>query len=157
MAGVVKVDDEVLKGAIVAFSTLDREVRKETARAVRTTLTPLWRNIVATRTRNAEGTISSKQDALIGRGIASFTAGGRGSLRAYTGGKALSGGLSNDRWYAVEFGTTKPGYSGSRLPRRVKKGRIAYRGVKSWAPTAQRVYLGVLADVLRGTRVVVDD
>jgi hypothetical protein len=147
--GAARVDDAALLGALAAFRRLEPEVRKETARAVRSTLTPLWRNIVATRVRVAEGTISGRMDALAGPGSAGFSASGRGTLRAFTSSKRLSGGLGNDQWWAVEFGTVKPGWSGTRLPRRFPKGRIGYRGVTSWAPAAARVYLAVLTDVLR--------
>lgn len=147
--GAVQVDERALLGALAAFKSLDADTRRETARAVRGTLTPLWRKVIDTKRRYAEGTVAPAQDALVGAGTASFTSGGRGTLRAYTGGKALSGGLGNDRWHAVEFGSGGRHGQRGQLPRRRSSGRIAYRGVQAWAPTAARVYLGVLYDVLR--------
>lgn len=150
MAGAVRVDDRALLGALVAMRRLDTDLRKETARATRTTLAPLWRNVLATRTRVAQRAVTPAQDALAGPGRASFTAGGRGTLVAFTSRRRLSGGLSPDQWWTVEFGTTRPGWAGSRVPRRTPPGRIVYAAVARFAPTAQRVALGVLYDVLRG-------
>lgn len=147
--GAASVDDEALLGALAAFRALDSETRKETAKAVRGTLRPLWQNIIATRARNAERTISPRQDAIVGKGAVGFTGTGAGTLKAYSTKKVLSGGLSSDNWPWVEFGTHRAGYAGERLPRFTPGGRIGYKGVKSWAPTAARVYLGVLHDVLR--------
>lgn len=145
----VKVDDDELLGALVAFKALPRETRTQTAKAVRGTLRPLWRDIIATRKGVAERTISPKQDALVGTGAVGFTGAGKGSLKAYSNKRALSGGMSSDDWPWVEFGTNRADYAGTRLPRFTKGGRIAFKGVKSWAPTAARVYFAVLADVLR--------
>lgn len=147
--GVVAVDDDALLGALAAFKSLDSETRKETAKAVRGTLRPLWQDIIKTRQRVAERTINPKQDALIGAGAVAFTGAGKGSLKAYSNKRALSGGMASDDWPWVEFGTRRTGYAGTRLPRFTKGGRIGYKGVKSWAPAAARVYLGVLYDVLR--------
>lgn len=146
----VTVDDDALLGALAAFKSLDSDTRKETAKAVRTTLRPLWQKIISTRVRVAERTISPKQDALAGKGAVAFTSAGKGTLKVYSSKKVLSGGMSSDDWPWVEFGTKRPGYAGTRLPRFTPGGRIGYKGVKSWAPTAARVYLGVLYDVLRG-------
>ena len=145
----VTVDDDALLGALAAFRALPKEVRSETAQAVRGTLKPVWGKIIATRERNAQRTISPRQDALAGAGAASFTAAGRGTLKAYHTKRSLSGGMSTDQWPFVEFGTLRARYAGTRLPRFTPGGRIAYPAVKSWAPTAASVYLGVLADVLR--------
>lgn len=153
--GAVKVDDAQLLGALAAFKQLDKQTRTSTAKATRTTLRPLWQNIIATRLRVAQRSISPRQDAIIGKGAVAFTAAGKGSLKAYSSRKKLSGGLSSDTWQWVEFGTKdlrRPGgprYAGTRLPLYTPGGRMAYKGISSWAPTAARVYLAVLADVLR--------
>lgn len=145
----VQVDDDALLGALAAFRSLDADTRKETAKAVRGTLRPLWQNIISTRVRVAERTISPRQDAIVGKGAVGFGSTGSGALKAYSTKKVLSGGLSSDDWPWVEFGTKRPGYAGTRLPQFTPGGRIGYKGVKSWAPAAARVYLAVLYDVLR--------
>lgn len=147
--GAVTVDDDALLGALAAFRSLDAETRKETAKAVRGTLRPLWQNIIETRARVAERSISPRQDAIVGKGAVAFTSAGKGSLKAYSTKKVLSGGLSSDQWPFVEFGTKRPNYAGTRLPQFTPGGRIGYKGVKSWAPAAARVYLAVLYDVIR--------
>lgn len=147
--GVAAVDDDALLGALAAFRSLDSETRKETAKAARGTLRPLWQKIVSTRVRVAERSISPRQDALAGKGAVAFSSAGSGSLKVYSTKASLSGGLSSDQWPFVEFGTKRPGYAGTRLPQFTPGGRIGYKGVKSWAPTAARVYLAVLYDVIR--------
>lgn len=142
-------DTDALVGAAAVFRTLDKDQRKDISAATRNTLRPLWQRVVATRVRVAQRSISPRQDAIVGPGTASMGVAGTGTLRAYTNARRLSGGMTNADWPFVEFGTYTPGYAGTRLPYWTKGGRIAYPAVKSWAPTAARVWLAVLARGIR--------
>lgn len=139
----VEVDDTALLGALVAFRRLEPETRKAVQRATRQTLTPAWRNMLASSAARPQGRGYPKQDRkMIGKGRVSASVSGKGTLVAWTG-KSLSGGYAT--WPGLEFGSLK--HSG--LPHRVSSGRIAYPAVKKWGPAAARVWLAVISDTLR--------
>lgn len=152
------IDERAVVGAAVAFRALEKDARKEVAAATRSKLKPLWTKIVATRVRNAQRSVSGAMDSrMAGKGRASVSAGGKGTLAGYTTGRSLSGGMTpGSDWPWVEFGTNRSGYAGTRLPRFTPGGRIVYPGFKSWAPTATSVWLGVLYDAIRSTGVTQD-
>lgn len=144
--GAVTVSDDALLGVLAAFRSFDKEQKKEVQRAFKGTAVPLFRKAYTQRRRTAQQTKAA------GIGLVSLSAGGKGTMKGYsTSSKVLSGGLdaAGGQWPFIEFGSTQPGYAGTRLPRWQKGGRIFYGAVNATAVTAQRVYLGVTYDLLR--------
>ena len=142
----VTVDDAALLGVLRAFRTFEKEQKREVQVAVKRTALPLFREAYTQRRRTPQ------QAKAAGIGLASLTAGGKGSFKGYsTSSKPLSGGLdaAGSDWPFIEFGSKQPGYGGTRLPYWVKGGRIFYAAVKVSAPVAQRAFMAATYDVLR--------
>lgn len=161
--GAVAVQDDALLGALAAFRSLDKVMRKQVQQQTQATLSPLFTTVYQQRAAEAGGRSgqgSARQDlAMAGRKPAkvSLTIGGKGSLKGYTSGRALSGGMrpSTD-WPWVEFGTYGPWAEYGRLPWWKKGGRVFYPTVKAFAPVAQRAYLFALYETLRSIQGVED-
>ena len=110
--GFLYADDEVLTGVTLALKKVDREAKKEWAKAMRTTGTTLFRSAVSKRQHLA-------QDKIFGTASIRWSMTGKGT--AVVRARPLSGDLGAQgarEMRFVDFGTADP-----RLPRRVPTGR----------------------------------
>lgn len=142
----VTVEDDALLGVLVAFRAMDKELKRETQRRLRSTALPLFQKAYTQRPRGAQQTKAA------GRGSMSLTQAGRGQLKGYTtGSKVLSGGLdaAGGNWPWIEFGSKKAHAQRGQLPRWQKGGRIFYSATKATLPVVQRVYMRTVYDLLR--------
>lgn len=144
--GAVTVSDDALLGVLAAFKSLPRDMAKQVQKQTKATVQPAFRNVYA-------GHISTAQDRrMAGAGTASLTAGGKGTLRGYTSGRALSGGMTPATdWPFVEFGSLGPHGRRGQLPMWRKGGRIFFPTTAKVASVAQRAYLFAVYETLRGT------
>lgn len=129
--------DDAVRGAALAYKAADRDLRRAVNQATVETARPLWRSrILAHKSR--------RQDRLVG--TPNVTGGNPPKLTAYTGRKALSGGLDSSKWWAVEFGSAGEHGRRGQLPRRRNTGRIAYAALPGVLPRVVSSWVGIIYD-----------
>ncbi|MBU4213837.1 MAG: hypothetical protein KJ792_04180 [Actinobacteria bacterium] len=138
--------DDRLKAVSLALRQARRDVRNETNRQVRATMSPVWQNAVQSRAR------TDLDRKVIAQG-ARILAGNPPVLVAAGSRRKLKGGLiPTDTWQPLEFGAdreevstydrrTKHGgttsvtrHTARQMPSRTRKGRIAWSAAKELAP-----------------------
>ena len=137
--GFLYADDDVLRGVTLALKRVDRDVKKEWARSMRTQGTRVWRSAIRQRTR-------IPQDRVFGRANVRWSMTGKGT--ATVAARPLSGGLGADaparelRW--IDFGGRNP-----RLPARDPRGRVVYGALEPFGSWMGQMSLRTLADTVR--------
>ena len=140
MPNYLQVDTEALQGMALALKKVDREARKEWARATRTSGTSVWRSAISKRT-----TLS--QDKVFGSATVSMSMGGRGVAKVSA--RPLSGGLGRDARESriVEFGSRA---GDPRIVARYNSGgRVAYAALKPFGSWLGQMMLKTTADLIR--------
>lgn len=135
-----------IRAAVLALKAADRGLRSEINKATRTTMTPVWKDLINTRARTRQ----SKK--VLNAGVR-IKAGNPPAGVAASSKRKLRGGLvPADSWQAIEFGappdkvTTYDRRSPSggthkvtrhttrQLPARAPKGHVVYPAVKAFVP-----------------------
>lgn len=138
-----------IRAAVLALKAADRGLRSEINKATRTTMSPVWKDLINTRSRT---TLSKK---VLNTGVR-IKAGNPPAGVAASSKRKLSGGLvPADSWHVVEFGAdpnkvttyTRRSPTGGthkvtrhttrQLPSRVgrgMKGNVVYPAVKQFVP-----------------------
>ena len=133
-------DDDVLRGVTLALKKIDRDAKKEWAKAMRTTGTRVWRSAVQKRQH-------LPQDRMYSTASVAWSMGGKGTAKVRL--RQLSGGLpatGTREWAYVEFGS-KRGTNG--LPRHVSTGRVAYGALEPFGAYMGQMALKTVADLIR--------
>ena len=144
--------DDKLKAVTLALRNARRDVRSTIDKATRSTLNPVWRDLVESKARTAQ------DRAVLGKG-ARITGGNPPTLVAASSKRKVSGGLvPAEQWHAVEFGAdrnavttyTRTSVRGVRhqvkrhtrrgLPARRPRGRVLMPGVADLSPRAAALW-----------------
>ena len=143
--GFLYADDEVLTGVTLALKKVDREAKKEWAKAMRTTGTSLFRSAVSKRQHLA-------QDKMFGTASIRWSMTGKGTAVVRL--RPLSGGLGDGThtrggrdWALIEFGSASP--RGRQMPRRVPTGRVVYGALEPLGSYMGSMALRTVADLIR--------
>lgn len=134
-----------IRAAVLALKAADRGLRSEINKATRTTMTPVWKDLISTRAR------TSQSKKVLNAGVR-IKAGNPPAGVAASSKRKLRGGLvPADSWQAIEFGapdkvttyTRKSRNGGThevtrhttrQLPTRAPKGHVVYPAVKAFVP-----------------------
>lgn len=162
--GFLYADDDVLRGVTLALRQVDRDARKEWARAVRTDGRRVWRSALSKRQ-------TLPQDRIFGTASVSWTMAGKGTAKVKV--RPLSGTLGDgdattprDRdWALIDFGTkqqrstvaahTRKGVKvrqfdrRTTLPRQVQQGRVVYGALDPFGRWLGQMALATAADLIR--------
>ena len=139
--GFLYADDDVLRGVTLALRQVDRDARKEWARAVRTDGTRVWRSAVDKRR-------TLTQDDVFGTAAVSWSMTGKGAAKVKP--RPLSGtlGVAGARdLRTVEFGSKR------RDPRILTRyrttGRVVYGALDPFGRWLGQMALATVADLIR--------
>ena len=134
-------DLDVLRGVTLALKQVDREAKKEWAKAMRTTGTKVWRSAVTKRQ-------TLPQDRVFGTASVSWSMGGKGTAKVKP--RPLSGTLGKDgarELRTVEFGSKK---GDPRITTRYRtEGRVAYGALQPFGEYMGQMALATVADLIR--------
>lgn len=134
-------DDDVLRGVTLALKKIDRDAKKEWAKAMRTTGTRVWRSAVTKRQTLA-------QDQIFGTASVTWSMGGKGTAKVRP--RPLSGTLGVDGgrdMRTVEFGSRR---GDPRISARYRsQGRVVYGALEPFGSYMGQMALQTVADMLR--------
>lgn len=135
-------DDQVLRGVTLALKKVDKEAKKEWAKAMRTTGTRVWRSTIRNRK-------SRPQDQIFGAASVRWSQGGKGVAVVRT--KPLSGGWPGA--LVVDFGDKDGRYGRTSgrapFPRYESTGRVVYGALDPFGQWMGAMSLRTLADSIR--------
>ena len=129
------VDERAITGMALALKQVDKEAKKEWAKAMRTTGTRVWRSAVDKRKR-------IPQDRIFGRAALRWSQGAKGT--AVVAVKPLSGGLE---WPLLIDHGAKNG--NPRLPRYTRTGRVVGGAMIPFGKYMGQMALKTTADLIR--------
>lgn len=134
-------DLDVLKGVTLALKNIDRDAKKEWAKAMRTTGTRVWRSAVSKRQTLA-------QDQVFGTASVRWSMTGKGT--AVVKAKPLSGSMGDAGGRdlrVVEFGSKK---GDPRIVTRYRdQGRVAYGALRPFGAYMGQMAVATVADLIR--------
>lgn len=145
--GFLYTDEDVLAGVTLALRNVDREMRKEWARAMRTTGTTVWRSAVTKRQYLPQDKMfrtASIAWSMTGKGTAKV---GIRPLSGGAGGPGAPGGL------VVDFGDKDGRYGDTSGPapftRYDRSGRVVYAALVPFGRWFGQMALATVADLIR--------
>jgi hypothetical protein len=148
-----------LQAVAIALKAARRDVRNDINKATRSTMSPVWKEEVASRAR------TSLDRRVLAQGVR-ILAGNPPTLVAANSSRRLPGGLiPSEQWQAVEFGANRNAtttYTGTsprgtsykitrhtrrQLPRRTPKGRVVFPAVKDFGPRLASLWVQLVVRV----------
>ena len=145
--GFLYADDDVLAGVTLALKRIDRDVRKEWARAMRTSGTAVWRSAVTKRQY-------LPQDKMFRTASIAWSMTGKGTAKVSV--KPLSGGAGqpgNPGPLVVDFGDKDNRYGDTSgpapFPRYDRSGRVVHAALDPFGRWFGQMALATVADLIR--------